>query len=365
MTFSELQSKTISFLRLPLIAFVVLVHCDFVSVVPELSDSVQYPGYNYMSEIIHLLFSQSPVLLFFFFSGYLFFIRISDYKSKTYLKKLSNRTRTLLVPYLFWNLIIIVEYLIIQWFAPTFLPGENVAEYNAKDWLVSLWDASAVRNYSSLPLNQPLWFIRDLMVVVICSPLVYIFIKYLRVFGVLVLGGIWLLDIFDLPFGFSMESFFFFSAGAYFGIFKKNFIFAGIKGKHIAIATIVYLAAVILLILSSNDNAYIDKLMALSLCIIYLYITAYFISTESWEANPFLAESSFFLYCSHGVVMTASKSIFIKIFDPSGDIQFMLLRLLLWIVTICGGILVYWLLRKYLPRFTAIITGGRTQRAKA
>lgn len=198
MTFSELQSKTISFLRLPLIAFVVLVHCDFVSEVPELSDSVQYPGYNYMSEIIHLLFSQSAVLLFFFFSGYLFFIRISDYKSKTYLKKLSNRTRTLLVPYLFWNLIIIVGYLIIQWFAPTFLPGENVAEYNAKDWLVSLWDASAVRNYSSLPLNQPLWFIRDLMVVVICSPLVYIFIKYLRVFGVLVLGVFWLLDIFDL-----------------------------------------------------------------------------------------------------------------------------------------------------------------------
>ena len=108
MTFSELQSKTISFLRLPLIAFVVLVHCDFVSVVPELSDSVSYPGYNYMSEIIHLLFSQSPVLLFFFFSGYLFFLKISEYTRQSYLKKLSNRTKTLLIPYLFWNLIIMM-----------------------------------------------------------------------------------------------------------------------------------------------------------------------------------------------------------------------------------------------------------------
>ena len=137
MTFSELQSKTISFLRLPLIAFVILVHCDFVSVIPELGDSVQYPGYNCMSEIIHLLFSQCAVLLFFFFSGYLFFIKISDYNSRTYLKKLSNRTKTLLVPYLFWNLIIIVGYLIIQWLAPAFLPGENVTDYSAKDWLVS------------------------------------------------------------------------------------------------------------------------------------------------------------------------------------------------------------------------------------
>lgn len=86
MTFSELQSKTISFLRLPLIAFVVLVHCDFVSEVPELSDSVQYPGYNYMSEIIHLLFSQSAVLLFFFFSGYLFFIRYRTIRAKLILR---------------------------------------------------------------------------------------------------------------------------------------------------------------------------------------------------------------------------------------------------------------------------------------
>ena len=365
MHFSELQSRTISFLRLPLIAFVILVHCDFVSVIPELSNSIQYPGYSCMSEIIHLLFSQCAVLLFFFFSGYLFFLKVSEYTRQSYFKKLSNRTKTLLIPYLFWNLVVILGYVLIQWLAPAFVPGENVAEYSAKDWLVSLWDASAVRSYSSLPLNQPLWFIRDLMVVVICSPLVYIFIKYLRAYGVLLLGVFWLLNIFDLPSGFSIESFFFFSAGAYFGIFKKNFISEGIKGKHIAIATIVYLAAVILLILSGSNNAYIDKLMALSRCIIYLYIIAYFISTESWKANPFLAESSFFLYCSHGVAMTAAKSVFIKIFCPLGDIQFMLLRLLLWAATICIGILIYWLLRKYLPRFTAIITGGRIQRAKA
>ena len=203
------------------------------------------------------------------------------------------------------------------------------------------------------------------MVVVICSPLVYLFIKYLRVYGVLLLGLFWFLDIFDTPAGFSTESFFFFSAGAYYGISKKNFISARIKWKHIGAATIIYIGVVILLLLSSSNNAYIDRLMALARCILYLYITAYFINTGAWKTNHFLAESSFFLYCSHGVVMTVSKSLFVKIFAPSGNIPFILLRFLLWAVTLCVGILVYWLLRKYLPRFTAIVTGGRIQRAKA
>lgn len=42
----------------------------------------------------------------------------------------------------------------------------------------------------------------------------------------------------------------------------------------------------------------------------------------------------------------------------------MWLRLLTCVVAIVIGITIYLLLRKYLPRFTAIVTGGRIQRAK-
>lgn len=358
----ELQSKTISFLRFPLIAFVIIVHSDIASFAP-LIDVDSTPIYYYLQQFIALFFSKVAVILFFFFSGYLFFLKVNEFNKKIYIQKIKNRSKTLLIPYLFWNLIVFVVYAIAQFLFPAILPGEPISDYSISDWLQSFWSSSELRDGTTSPLNRPLWYVRDLMVTVLCSPLIYLLIRYLKFIGIGILGILWLFDVPSFV-GFSFEAFFFFSLGAWYGINKKNFLPKHITGKWLIGACVAYLIMAIFIILV-NSSSIVGRLMVVYRAVLYLFITAYFVSRGSWKPNHLLAESSFFLYCYHGVVMTAIKSIIISLLTPISDISLVVTRLLICVVVVVIGIAIYWLLRKYLPRFTAIITGGRIQRAKA
>lgn len=68
------------------------------------------------------------------------------------------------------------------------------------------------------PWNIPLWFVRDLMVMVILSPIFYAIIKRTGLISILLLSfaflsGYWI----DIP-GFSIQALLFFAIGAYFSI---------------------------------------------------------------------------------------------------------------------------------------------------
>jgi len=69
-----------------------------------------------------------------------------------------------------------------------------------------------------------MWFVRDLMVIVLLSPVVYWLVKKTKGFFVLLIAlfyvsGVWI-DIHGL----TSATVFYFSAGAYFSIFGKNLI---------------------------------------------------------------------------------------------------------------------------------------------
>ena len=75
---------------------------------------------------------------------------------------------------------------------------------NWKDPLFVFWKG---------PINLSLWFIRELIVLVILSPLIYLLVRYTSWFGVLALGILW-------GFKIGPEPLFFFSAGACLGVRK-------------------------------------------------------------------------------------------------------------------------------------------------
>jgi hypothetical protein len=74
------------------------------------------------------------------------------------------------------------------------------------------------------PFSVPMWFLQTLIVLTIVSPVIYLICKYLKKYGILLLGllyytGIW----FSIP-GFSIGAFLFYTLGTYYGIYKKNLI---------------------------------------------------------------------------------------------------------------------------------------------
>lgn len=208
-----------------------------------------------IANLISEVFASISVPLFFFIAGFLFFYK-ANFSFPVYLSKLKKRAGTILVPYLFWNALVIGFFFLAQTFFASLLLGENklIADYSIKDWLEAFWarpDPADYPNYR--PIAFQFWFMRDLMVVMVFSPVIYMLVKYLRIFGVFILGALWLFGFwFNVP-GFSIVAFFAFSSGAYFSVHKKNF--AAIFSSVLPYSSVAYLI-IALIDLCTKGGAY-------------------------------------------------------------------------------------------------------------
>ena len=70
------------------------------------------------------------------------------------------------------------------------------------------------------PINLPLWYIRDLIVLIVFSPVIYFFVRYARYLWLLFSGILMVLNI-GLPYTFvTVVGVFFFSLGSFLAINK-------------------------------------------------------------------------------------------------------------------------------------------------
>lgn len=150
------------------------------------------------------------VPLFFVMSGYLFFWNVPGKPdAKWFWKKIRSRFFTLLIPYLIAVVIAWLCYYFALKAVPSMVDGFLGDRW--KDPLFVFWTG---------PVNLSLWFIRELMIVVVLSPLIYLIIRYTGWWGVLALGTWWALGTYG---GFSYggpEPLFLFAAGGCLGLRK-------------------------------------------------------------------------------------------------------------------------------------------------
>ena len=199
MTNDELQSQVIDFLRFPLAVGVVVIHASADELVMNgvnVLDPESLPVYDNLSYLLARVFAAIAVPLFFFISGFLFFYRIPRFTSRDYKRKLKSRAKSLLAPYVFWNLVIILFYFLVQHFMPELMSGRKklISDYTLSDWLWAFWDTSMINADAEgrFPFNFPLWFIRDLMVMALLSPVIYFLVRKLRWVIVACLGVLWI-----------------------------------------------------------------------------------------------------------------------------------------------------------------------------
>jgi fucose 4-O-acetylase-like acetyltransferase len=363
----QLLSKTIDFLRFPLIVGVVFIHTDFSNIVLAGVKQLSFANFP-VFKAIFLLFSkiifEGCVPLFFFISGFLFFYRTADFSFQVYLKKIKSRVHSLLIPYVFWNFVVLLFLLLGQTLlSGSLISGVNkpIVDYSLGDWLWSFWDTSQVNQHfeKTLPVNSPFWFIRDLMVVVLLSPVLYFLLKRLGVFAVLIFGILWVYNpFFYLP-GISTVSFFFFVAGAYFSLYNKDFVqlFKPLS-KWFSLAFVVLVGAEFYLFGKSGWTylycANIGVVLVLS-----VGLSAHFIEKGRWRPNSFLANGSFFIFAYHRLPLVFVIKFLFKVAHPQSEAALLSLYLICPALIIVAGLLVYSGLRTIVPRFTAVICGGR------
>lgn len=359
---NDTLSQTITFLRFPLIIAVVFIHTNLGGTVIQgvsLSENMNFTIHDTLFHILTNEIARTAVPLFFFISGFLFFYKTSFFTLGDYIKKLKKRIKSLFIPYIFWNLVVIFLTFLSQIFLPSLLSGRKklLVDYNVIDWLNTFYDYG-----NGLPICYQLWFIRDLIIVVILSPIIYYFIKYTKIYGIAILSILWIFNLWFDVVGFSIESFFFFSLGAWFSINRKDFtkVVSSLRWT----STIAYIILIVidtyLWYYKITNYTYIQNVGIIIGMITIISWTAFKLKNKKIKPNAFLSASSFFVYAYHGMPIGLLIKVYIKATTPYIN-EFTMIAgyLLIPIIIVSIGVGIYAILHKYLPSFTALITGGR------
>lgn len=341
-------SNAITWLRFPLIFLIILLHCYSVQRLEgshEIYFKVLYP--------FSLWLGETGVPGFFFISGYLFYL-----SKKTYPQKLQNRIHTLLIPYLFWNLIILVLYLA-AWAVgyPQEINNRSLADYTLTDYLRLFWDRGSYDNGNFVPLLCPLWYIRNLLIMSILSPILYYIIRYTREAFLVAATAWWLITYHN---AFIPQTILFFSLGAYLAIFDVNplqMIYGGKKWFLFLFAVFAIFDIVSHTAFYTPVNLQIHRL-SLILNIPVLLILADWCVRHGYSSK-LLPNSAFIVFCVHYPIVVLIRKISIAQFADVPDITHILLYFVCVIFATLLSIGIYLFMDKHLPNIKRLLSGNR------
>lgn len=150
---------------------------------------------------------------------------------------------------------------------------------------LSLWARGGIG--SGFPIAFQFWFIRDLMVMIILTPIIYFICKRAKIYGVLLLCILWFFRWWvNIP-GLSILALFFFTAGAYFSINKRNLIVDMDKIKRLSFALYPLLALVDLFTKQYAFNGFIHKVGIVVGIVFVFNFAAFLLKTGKVHVNKF------------------------------------------------------------------------------
>lgn len=174
------ESKAITMAKVICMFGVIWIHAA-ISKYVDCSASVSF-YYDFLTRA-NVMFA---VPGFFMCSGFLFFLNYRDIES--YKKKMASRIKGLLIPYIIW----ISLAMVVTWFiqdcmglAKLFGAGNMklIHDFTLHEFVQSYWN---VRD--GAPFLSTMWFLRDLMVCVLFTPLLYQVLKFGKISLLVVLA---------------------------------------------------------------------------------------------------------------------------------------------------------------------------------
>ena len=341
-------SDAITWLRFPLIFLIILLHCYSVERLEGNHDTyfkVLYP--------FSLWLGETGVPGFFFISGFLFF-----QSKKKYKEKLKSRVHTLLIPYFLWNLIILLLYLA-AWAVgyPQAINGTNIVDYTITDYIRVFWDRGSYDNGNFVPLLCPLWYIRNLLIMAILSPILYYIIRYAREFFLITVTIWWLMTYHN---AFIPQTVLFFSLGAYFAIFNNNPLLVFLKQTKL----FLFLFAVFAFFDILSHTAYPTpaNLQIHRLSLIFNIPVSFLIADRCVQhglTNKLLPSAAFIVFCVHYPIVVMLRKISVAIFADAPDYIHIILYFVIVFVSTILGICFYLFFDKYLPNIKKLLSGNR------
>jgi surface polysaccharide O-acyltransferase-like enzyme len=313
---------------------------------------MDFKNYNwFIQHFISFGITRIAVPLFFIISGSLF-VYDDKVSFAELLIKIKKRARTLFIPFITWSLIGIVFYFTLQQIPQTklFFTNKLMINYTFFDFINALV-------YKPIPYQ--LWFLRDLMVLVILSPIILFLIKKVKVILTAIIFVFWLLNQ-DTVF-LTSEALLFFIFGI---IISQDYKFIINKTISIKGLPIIWLLILIIQILFEYYNYKIIALICLKISILigvpsFWVLYDLLVSKYNFEKiTEKITWTTFFIFTFHEPFLTFIKKITFFLCGKK-DLVILMNYFIAPTVTILVSIFLALILRGILPMFYRFLTGGR------
>ena len=376
-------SETIRLLRFPLTMFVVFIHYN-MGVRGFSLHGVTYgldapEWFRWVTAFFSDVLPRTAVPLFYIISGYLFF-RGGSFDTDVYRRKLRTRASTLLVPYLLWNVIAVLVQLSHRLpFLSSIFPSAHLMEVQLtplrlfRTFFNNYWNKGILVTPENdgmvselpYPADVPLWYVRDLMVMVLLAPVIWWLVRRAGRWLVVVLGAIWFLRPLLFPMwgdGWStmlLDAAFFFSWGAFYGIRGLSPLNESRKLWPVAL---IYLPLAIADAMTKGweYNIFIHKTGIVLGIVSIVRIATYLVEMGKARASALLAGSSFLVFALHTLVMDDIGKVLFTVLHLTPDVgTLLLLYFIVPSITILFCLVVYAVLRRLTPPLCRLLTGGR------
>lgn len=348
--YTSQKIKTSSFVLMIMVVFIHSYNID----IKQGSEILYFEkDYNWLIQnFISNGLTRIAVPLFFLISGYLFVLDRKTHFSD-FILKIRKRAKTLLLPYLIWAFLGLLLYFVLQSIPQSqpFFTKKLIKDYTFLEWLNAIFNE---------PIPYQLWFLKDLIVLVILSPIIYFLVKKLKLFFLAAIFVFWIFSQ-DTIF-LTSEALLFFSIGLYIGYYNSEII--NLQNKSTTVFVLLWILLLSLKTLSgfySLDTNFGSILLKIS---ILIGIIAFWGLYDYFKCNRSLISDniiglSFFLYLFHEPFLTIIKKLlFSKL--PKASEFYMLVYFLAPVIIISVSLAVGFFLKSKANFLYKILTGNRS-----
>ncbi len=300
---------------------------------------------TFISETLGLV----AVPTFFVISGAQFFLNIDIIRNdnaKIIRNKIEKRIKTLFIPYLIWNFVGTVFYMII----PRIPVVDAIMRGSAVDFNLT----NVVEGVFCYKYYFPFWYLAHLCVLMLCTPIFYILLKKRSLWIVLIVSAVMHLLGYNLKV-ISSSSIFFFCLGIY-GVQVSKWMLMNYKKTDIKICAVIFVCSLII----RNHNAGTLISGILYLCSpIFLWISTENVNWHFVTKNKFFGQS-FFIYCSHIIILSTVGRLLAKFYASDGSaFKILICYIITPIITLCIIWGIQKILKRYFEKVYQVICGGR------
>lgn len=305
------------------------------------------------TNILHTFFAYTlgsvAVPFFFFVSGITFF---RNYQPNLYFKKLKSRAKTILAPYLIWNIVGLLFALLC-----TYTPISNYISSR------ELFDPSVKNIFEGIffyKYNFQFWFLYDLIIYILITPLIYLLITY-KPIGIITCIFTLCLPLITPSFlGVDTNFTVFYIIGCFIG---KHYLSLATKPstKPFQISALV-ITICLLIIRTLSIYGIISSPSIISQIILLLLLFSIYLASDLILAKiktiPNFTKESFPLYTLHTYFIAIIIKL-IYLINPNSSIMLLLNEISSTIITVIIVVFISKLLHQKLPKLHSFLFGGR------